>query len=175
MLKVVEELLTKYENGSLGRRELVAVLSAMFVTPAVTVGQSETAPIRVRTLNHVSLSVADVERSVEFYQKLFGMSVKSRDGSPGSRGFVINLAPGPGPEFIGIYHTDKSEIDHFCLGVENFNADTALKALTERGVKARMITRGETKEIFLTDPDGISVQLTDSSYCRGSGSRGDKC
>jgi len=39
----------------------------------------------------------------------------------------------------------------------------------------RMRTRGESKEIFLTDPDNISVQLTDTSYCGGSGIRGNKC
>jgi hypothetical protein len=42
-------------------------------------------------------------------------------------------------------------------------------------VNARMRTRGESKEIFLTDPDNILVQLTDVSYCGGSGVRGNVC
>ena len=125
MLKAVEELLTKYDSGNIGRRDLVAILSAMFVAPAVTSAQPAAAPVRAHTLNHVSLSVADVEKSVEFYQKTFGMSVKSRDGAPGSRGFVINLAPGPGPEFIGIYHAEKPGIDHFCLGVRRTSTRTS--------------------------------------------------
>ena len=180
MLNAIEELLSKYEGGLITRRNLVAALSALAIAPSASFAQRDTAPIRVRTLNHVSISVADVDRSVDFYQRIFGMSVKSREGTPGNPiagggGVVVNLAPGPGPEFIGIYHADKADIGHFCLGVENFNADQTLKALTDRGVKARMRTRGESKEIFLTDPDNISVQLTDTSYCGGSGPFGNKC
>jgi glyoxylase I family protein len=180
MLNAIEELLSNYEGGHITRRNLVASLSALAITPSASFAQRESPPIRVRTLNHVSISVADVERSVDFYQRLFGLSVKSREGTPGNPvagggGQVVNLGPGPGPEFIGIYHADKADIGHFCLGVENFNADQTLRALTDRGVKARIRTRGESKEIFLTDPDNILVQLTDTSYCGGSGPFGNKC
>jgi len=180
MLKAIDELVRKYEDGRITRRSLVASLSALAIGSSESSAQ-QLAPVRVRTLNHVSISVADVDRSVDFYQRLFGMYIKSREGTAanpiagGGGGLVVNLAPGPGPEFIGIYHADKAEIGHFCLGVENFNAEQTLKVLTDRGVKARMRTRGESKEIFLTDPDNISVQLTDSSYCGGSGTHGNKC
>jgi len=82
---------------------------------------------------------------------------------------VVNLATGAGPEFIGIYNSnaasERGSIGHFCLGVQNYDADRVMKTLTDQGVKARMRTRGESKEIFVTDPDNISVQLTDVSYC----------
>jgi catechol 2,3-dioxygenase-like lactoylglutathione lyase family enzyme len=180
VLKAIEELVGRYERGGITRRDLVTALSALFLTPSASLAQRDAAPVRVRTLNHVSISVADVDRSVQFYQSIFGLSVKSKEGTAGNPvagggGLVVNLAPGLGPEFIGIYHADKAEIGHFCLGVENFNAEQTLKALTDRGVKARMRTRGESKEIFLTDPDNISVQLTDTSYCGGSGPFGNKC
>jgi len=139
--------------------------------------------VAVASLNHVSISVANVDRSVDFYRQLFGMRVISRegtDGNPtaggGNAGLVVNLAPGAGPEFVGIYKAEPTgHIGHFCLGVPNFDADQVLKALKERGVNARMRTRGESKEIFLTDPDNIQVQLTDVSYCGGSGVRGNVC
>jgi len=35
--------------------------------------QSTNAPIRVRGINHVTLLVSDVKRSVDFYEGLFGM------------------------------------------------------------------------------------------------------
>src|SRR5579871_724644 len=106
MLNAIEELLSKYEGGLITRRNLVAALSALAIAPSASFAQRDTAPIRVRTLNHVSISVADVDRSVDFYQRIFGMSVKSREGTPGNPiagggGVVVNLAPGPGPEFIG--------------------------------------------------------------------------
>ena len=186
MKDIIEKLLNKYEGGSITRRDLVTMLGAMAVAPTRLVAQSSPAPINVRSLNHVSIEVKDVDRSVEFYQRVFGLKVKSREGTPGNpvagggNGVsVVNLATGAGPEFIGIYNgagaSEKGSIGHFCLGIQNYNADQVMKALTDRGVKARMRTRGESREIFLTDPDNISVQLTDVSYCGGSGPFGNKC
>jgi catechol 2,3-dioxygenase-like lactoylglutathione lyase family enzyme len=183
MMRAIEDLLAGYEQGQVGRRELVRSLSALLLAPLAAAGQDASAPVGVRSLNHVSISVANVDRSVEFYQKVFGLRVISREGTPGNpvagggnTGVVVNLAPGAGPEFIGIYKAEPAgHIGHFCLGVQNFNADAVLKTLQDRGVTARMRTRGESKEIFLTDPDNIQVQLTDVSYCGGSGPRGSVC
>jgi catechol 2,3-dioxygenase-like lactoylglutathione lyase family enzyme len=180
MTEIVEQLLSKYERGRISRRDLAVSLAVMMTTRARA--QPQSAPIAVRTLNHVSISVSDVDKTVDFYQKHFGMRVISREGTPGNPiaggggGVVVNLAPGPGPEFIGIYRgNEKPSINHFCLGVQNFDADRVLKTLTDRGVTARMRTRGQSKEIFLTDPDSISVQLTDASYCGGTGLLGNRC
>jgi catechol 2,3-dioxygenase-like lactoylglutathione lyase family enzyme len=183
-MRAIEDLLSGYEQGRIGRRDLVRSLSALVLSPlAAAAGQSGGgAPIAARSLNHVSISVADVDRSVAFYQKQFGMRVISREGTAGNpiagggTGVVVNLAPGPGPEFLGIYKAEPAgHIGHFCLGVQNFNADQALKTLQDRGVTARMRTRGESKEIFLTDPDNVQVQLTDVTYCGGSGAKGATC
>jgi len=59
--------------------------------------------------------------------------------------------------------------------VQNFDAERVLKTLKDQKVNARMRTRGESKEIFLTDPDNISVQLTDTTYCGGTGPFGNTC
>ena len=184
MSEMIERLLSRYEGGRLTRRELVATLTTLAVVPTRLVAQG--APVAVRSLNHVSIEVKDVDRSVEFYQRVFGLKVKSREGTPGnpiagggSGISVVNLATGAGPEFIGIYNgraaSGNGSIGHFCLGVQNYDADRVMKTLTDQGVKARMRTRGESKEIFVTDPDNISVQLTDVSYCGGSGPFGNKC
>jgi catechol 2,3-dioxygenase-like lactoylglutathione lyase family enzyme len=184
MNRTIDEVLTRYEQGRVSRRDVVLTLSALFMSSRSAPAQTPKAPIAARSLNHASISVADVNRSVDFYQGLFGMRVISREGVAGNpvaggganTGVVVNLAPGSGPEFIGIYKAEPAgHIGHFCLGVQNFDADQVLKTLTDRGVKARMRTRGESKEIFLTDPDNVSVQLTDTSYCGGSGPRGSVC
>jgi hypothetical protein len=49
-----------------------------------------------------------------------------------------------------------------------------LKSVTDRGIKARIRQRGDTKELYLTDPDGISVQQQDTGYIGGTGSAGDR-
>ncbi len=183
MRHTIDAVLTRYEKGQISRRDAVLSLSALFLSAGAAEAQAP-APVAVRSLNHVSISVADVDRSVAFYQSLFGMRVISREGTPGNPvagggagvGVVVNLAPGPGPEFLGIYKAEPTgHIGHFCLGVQNFDADQVLKTLQDRKIEARMRTRGESKEIFVTDPDKVQVQLTDMTYCGGSGPRGSIC
>lgn len=179
----IDTILQRYEQGQVSRRDVILALSALVAAPAAAEAQAPAAPIAARSLNHASISVADVDRSVRFYQSVFGMRVISREGvagnptaGGGNTAVVVNVAPGPGPEFIGIYKAEPAgHIGHFCLGVENFDADKALATLKQRGVNARMRVRGESKEIFLTDPDNVSVQLTDVSYCGGSGPKGNVC
>jgi catechol 2,3-dioxygenase-like lactoylglutathione lyase family enzyme len=181
MTQAIDHLLKRFESGQLSRREMVTSLTALFSAPAVVAAQTAAPLVPVRTLNHVSISVADIKRSVEFYQTLFGMTIKSQQGvganvTASGDGTVVNLAPGPGPEFLGIYQGKPAgDIGHFCLGVQNFDADQTMGVLDGRGVKASMRNRGGSKEIFLTDPDNISVQLTDATYCGGSGPRGNVC
>jgi catechol 2,3-dioxygenase-like lactoylglutathione lyase family enzyme len=182
MTDAINILVQRFQNGQLGRREVVTALAALFAAATESAAaQSSGLPAAARTLNHVSISVADIKRSVEFYQSLFGMRIISQQGTgnnpiAGGDGSVVNLAPGAGPEFLGIYQGKPvGDIGHFCLGVQNFDADRVLAALQNRGVKASIRTRGQSREIFLSDPDNISVQLTDATYCGGSGPLGNQC
>jgi catechol 2,3-dioxygenase-like lactoylglutathione lyase family enzyme len=156
----IDELLGRYESGRLTRRQLLAALSAMTLA-APTAAQLAKPPIPVRTLNHATLFVSNVQRSVDFYQGLFGMPVLSKQDNG------LNLQTRPDSGFVGIYAGPAGAagaINHFCMGVERFDADATLKLLTDRGLKARIRMRGDVKELYLTDPDGVSVQLQDVSY-----------
>jgi catechol 2,3-dioxygenase-like lactoylglutathione lyase family enzyme len=166
----VDQLLTQYENGRLSRRELLSAL-AMLTASAAAPAPAAAAPVgKVASFNHVSVFVPDVQKSVRFYQDLFGLPVLTRQ-DPG-----INLDCGSG--FLGIYplpaSATASRIDHLCLGMPRFDADAVLKQLTERGIKASIRMRGDTKELYFTDPDGIRVQLQDVKYKGGTGVLGDK-
>lgn len=168
----LDQLVKSYEQGHISRRELLAALSALLVAAPAT--QAAVAPPPafgpIKQLNHVSIFVPNVQKSVEFYQGLFDMPVLTRQ-DPG-----VNLNAGSG--FLGIYPTQQSattgSINHLCLALENFDADAVLKVLLDRGVKARIRLRGDTKELYLTDPDGISVQLQDVKYRGGVGPLGDR-
>jgi catechol 2,3-dioxygenase-like lactoylglutathione lyase family enzyme len=169
MSQGLDQLLTQYENGCLSRRELLGTLALLVAAaPHATVAA---APVgKVASFNHVSVFVPDVQKSVAFYQDLFGLPVLTRQ-DPG-----VNLNCGAG--FLGIYplpaNATASRIDHLCLGIENFDADAVLKQLTDRGIKASLRLRGETKELYFTDSDGIRVQLQDVKYKGGTGVLGDK-
>ena len=152
MHTAINVLVKRFESGQLSRRDVVTALAALFVA-SESAAQPAAAPIAVRSLNHVSISVSDIKQSVDFYQGLFGMTIKSQQGVgtnqiAGGDGTVVNLAPGPGPEYLGIYQGKPAgDIGHFCLGVQNFEPERVLATLQGRGVKASMRTRGQSKEI----------------------------
>lgn len=167
----LDSLLQQYENGSLSRRELLAALALLVAAPAAANTAHVTAPIgAVKSMNHVSVFVPNVQKSVEFYQGLFGLPLLTRQ-DPG-----INLSTGSG--FLGIYPAQPGatagSINHLCFGMENFDADAVLKQLLDRGIKGNIRLRGDTKELYFTDPDGIRVQLQDVKYVGGTGVLGDK-
>ena len=169
----LESLLQQYEDGHLSRRDLLGALALLIAAPggANAAAQPSAKPIgALKSMNHVSIFVPDVKKSVQFYQGLFGMPLLTPQ-DPG-----INLSAGT--SFLGIYPSQggatTGSINHVCFGMENFDADAVLKQLTERGLTANIRLRGDTKELYFTDPDGIRVQLQDLKYIGGTGVLGDK-
>jgi catechol 2,3-dioxygenase-like lactoylglutathione lyase family enzyme len=162
------QLLSRYEQGLLTRRELLTALSAMAIAAQAAPAEAQPAIGQVKQLNHVTVFVPDVQKSVAFYQALFGMPVLTRQ-DPG-----INLNAGNG--FFGIYpaQAGQSRIDHVCLGLDNFDAEAVVKQLAERGVKGTIRLRGDTKEVYFTDPDNLRIQLQDVKYKGGVGPLGDR-
>jgi catechol 2,3-dioxygenase-like lactoylglutathione lyase family enzyme len=163
----VDGLLAQYERGLLSRRQFLAATSALMAAPLAFAAEP---PIgSVQSLNHVSIFVRDVRKSTQFYQALLGMPILTEQ-TPG-----MNLNAGSG--FLGIYPVGQSaqpHVNHFCLGMKNFDPDGVLKQLKDRGLEANIRLRGETKELYFTDPDGIRCQLQDVKYKGGTGVLGDK-
>lgn len=70
----LDQLLARYESGGITRRSLLGALAGLL---AVAPAGSATEPAigTVRQLNHVTLYVQDVAKSVAFYQGLFGTNI----------------------------------------------------------------------------------------------------
>ena len=85
-------------------------------------------------------------------------------------------------------------IDHACVAMDNFDPAAVTKLLVSYGLKQqegqgrtplvtyislRMPNRGGaeggTPELYLTDPDGLAIQLQDVKYCGGGGYLGELC
>ena len=110
MIQAMDTLLAGYEQGALTRRELLQGL-AVLAAPPVT-QQARDGVLLGRNLNHVNLQVADVDRSVEFYRRLF--SLPPRRLIPG-RPDVVDLPDG---DFIALARSDEpGVINHFDVGV----------------------------------------------------------
>jgi catechol 2,3-dioxygenase-like lactoylglutathione lyase family enzyme len=173
----------------MSRRSLLLSFPVLIGASRASGQTAASSQIRVRGINHVTLLVSDVERSVDFYQGLFGMPIISRQGDT-----ATNLRVGNGPHFLGLAlaGANRPRIDHFCLGVENFDVDRLVGILGRYGVsqsdtagpmRARVRKRGPdaggasegTPELYFGDPDGITVQLQDPRYCGGAGRLGNVC
>lgn len=175
------------------RRSLLLALPAVAMARSVLTAQAAST-LKIRAFNHMTLSVADPKRSLEFYQGLFGMPVHAHQGA------TTLLRVGDGPQFIAISAAGQNAvgINHYCVTVDDFNVDRVLKVLADHGVtkadatggglaggamKVRVRMRGPesggapggTPEIYVGDPDGIVVQLQDPRYCGGGGVLGDAC
>ena len=87
-----------------------------------------------------------------------------------------------------------SRIDHGCMSMNGFDPKVVTKLLVDYGLKElpnqsreplvtyislRMPNRGGaeggTPELYLTDPDGLAIQLQDVTYCGGAGFLGEVC
>ena len=171
---------------TISRRHAILALPALATISRVLAQSSM--PIRVRALNHMTLTVSDRKRSMEFYQGLFGLAVQHRQG------VAIGLRIGAGPQYISLSQGEENArpgVAHFCMTVDRFNVAGVTKSLADHGVvkgnpgpmKTWVKTRGTdaggakegTPELYLGDPDGIQVQLQDVSYCGGAGVLGNVC
>ena len=77
MESIISNLISRYEKGSLNRRDLVSGLALLAASGSATAAQDEIT-FKDANIDHVSIRVADLQRSIAFYQKMFGFSVVSR-------------------------------------------------------------------------------------------------
>jgi catechol 2,3-dioxygenase-like lactoylglutathione lyase family enzyme len=152
MEAMISKLLNRFESGALTRRELVqglTVLAAANGTASVAEGQD--AGIKGAKIDHVSIQVSDLPRSIAFYQKMFGLTILSED-KPNE---IVRL--GAGKVLVSLHHKSPTGLmDHFAIGVEKFNKESVTRELKERGANPEdNLDAG----FHIKDPEGISVQI----------------
>src|SRR5213078_4375566 len=78
MKTTIAELVRRFEQGGLTRRQLIQGLSLLIATaPAAEAAQA--GGLRGTGIDHVSILVTDLQRSAAFYQSIFGMTPLSED------------------------------------------------------------------------------------------------
>ena len=144
-------------------------------------------PLAVKTWNHLSYQVTDAERSVLFYQRVLDLRVQTMDFRQNQPISLLGIVGGP--QTVNPYFgVGKPLGGHFCIGVENWDYDRVIQALRDAGQNPRL-AEGDTRpgccgstDVYnfketsrATDPDGFGVQLTDVSFCGGTGDLGEIC
>src|SRR5215467_11916068 len=119
------------------------------------------------------LTVADIERSARYYEKVFGGRILSRGDSQGAPGYVqientwliLNVGGGPTPDkpTVTLSVPDPNHINSF-MNIRVADIQACYKLWTSRG--AKFITEpikkdGETR-CYIRDPDGYLIEIGQS-------------
>ena len=154
MQHVISDLVTRFERGRLSRRELIQTLTAIAAAAAGT--PASTASLKAGSINHTSVLVSDMTRSIDFYNRVFGLMPVSEDkankilrlgtGGSGVNATLVSLRQQNPPGLI----------DHFAIRVQGFNRDATTELLKQHGLTpANNIEFG----FHIKDPDGAVVQI----------------
>jgi catechol-2,3-dioxygenase len=123
--------------------------------------------IAVRRLNHAVLFVSDLDRAVEFYQQVFGMTVIAREpranaaflragGSDNHHDLGLfglgSAASPPSRGHVGLYH--------LAWQVDTIDELVAARdVLLASGVLRGESSHGATKSLYGADPDGNEFEI----------------
>ena len=135
--------------------------------------------IAIRDLDHLVLRVIDVEAMIAFYCGILGCTIDRRRDELGlvqlrAGRALVDLVPvdgqlgraggaPPGPE--------GRNVDHFCFRLEAFDedgirADLASHGITVAPAATRYGAEGDGPSIYVTDPEGNTVELKGPPYTR---------
>ncbi|MGH9647640.1 MAG: VOC family protein, partial [Bryobacteraceae bacterium] len=119
MEALIASLVSRFERGALTRRELVQGLTTLAAASGAASAQAQDAGIKGAKIDHVSIQVSDLPRSIAFYQKMFGLTILSED-KPNE---IVRL--GAGKVLVSLHHKSPTGlVDHFAIGVEKFDRDS---------------------------------------------------
>jgi len=150
MENIISYLLTCFDKGSLSRRELAHGL-ALLAGSATVAAADDTLDFKSADIDHVSIQVADVQRSVDFYTTMFGFRVMSHDQRLG----ITHL--GNAKMLVSLNQQSPAGIvDHYAIGVPGFSKQAAAQYITQRGGTP---LDDPYAGLHVKDPDGINVQI----------------
>jgi glyoxylase I family protein len=151
METIISDLLTRFEKGSLDRRDLVRGLALLAASATAATAQEE-ADFKGANIDHVSIQVANLQRSVDFYQKMFGFTVVSEDKPQG----IVRV--GNGRVLVSFNNQSPAgKVDHFSIGIPRYNKEAVTRYLQQRGAT---VLQGDFAGQHIKDPDGVSVQIS---------------
>ena len=119
---------------------------------------------------HTMLRVADLDRSIDFYQRILGMQLLRRSDYPEGRFTLAFLVFGDEPGAAQIELTYNWDTHHYDLGNGYghiaIEVDDVYAACERIRAAGGLITRepgpmkhGSTVLAFVKDPDGYSIEL----------------
>ncbi|HTB17548.1 MAG TPA: VOC family protein [Bryobacteraceae bacterium] len=152
MEAIISDLLNRFEKGALTRRGLIQGLAMLSAAGgAASIAPAQNAGLKGVKIDHISIQVTDLPRAIAFYEKVFGLTVMGED-KPNE---ISRL--GAGKIIVSLHHKNPTGIvDHFAIGVENFNKERVTQDLKALGITAE---ENLDAGFHIKDPEGMNVQI----------------
>jgi catechol 2,3-dioxygenase-like lactoylglutathione lyase family enzyme len=157
MESIISNLVARFEKGSLSRRELVQGL-AMLAASGTAATAQEDINFKAANIDHVSVQVADIQRSTDFYRKMFGFTVVSQAEEGGVK--IVRL--GNTRTLVSLNHGGPpGTVDHFAIGIPRHSRESITSYLTQHGATP---LQGNFAGLHVKDPDGVNVQISAQTW-----------
>lgn len=124
----------------------------------------------IKAFDHVTITVSDLERSVDFYQRILGLEVMGMLEQNGGNFKIVYLDAGGA--IIELFHFKQGgqplpEVKDSDIGIKHIgfrvdNVDEVVKKLKEAGIRFTLEpfdATGGVRIAFFKDPDGILIEL----------------
>jgi catechol 2,3-dioxygenase-like lactoylglutathione lyase family enzyme len=123
-------------------------------------------PFELERLDHVALTVTDVDSSIEWYRDVLGLEHVHEEEwgrnpaflTTGSTGLALFPAQGSEPPPKG--HPDGLAMWHLAFRADRRNFDAARQELESRSIRYSFSDHGLAHSIYFHDPDGHLVEIT---------------
>jgi catechol 2,3-dioxygenase-like lactoylglutathione lyase family enzyme len=156
MEAIVRDLLARFDSGRLTRRELLRGLSALVAAAEAAPAVGQPGALKPTKIDHTSVLVSDLQRSADFYRRVFGLVPVSEDKANrilrlGTGGTGVNAT------LVSLRQENPAgSIDHFAIRVEGFSREAVTGILQQHG-----LTPQQNVEFgfHITDPDGAVIQI----------------
>jgi catechol-2,3-dioxygenase len=123
--------------------------------------------IAVRRLNHAVLFVSELDRAVDFYQRVLGMTVIARE--PRANAAFLRAAGSDNPHDLGLFGLGSAAsrpprghvgLYHLAWQVDTIDDLVAARdVLLASGVLRGESSHGATKSLYGADPDGNEFEI----------------
>lgn len=148
---VIDDLVARFDQGTLSRRQLIQGLAALTAAGGALPAVAQTTPFKSARIDHISVQVADMASSIAFYENVFGLKVLNEDKENeivrmGVTRIIVSLhrkAP------VGI-------VDHYAIAIEGFDRAAVTAELAKHGLTAE---ENLDYGFFVRDPEGVPVQI----------------
>jgi catechol 2,3-dioxygenase-like lactoylglutathione lyase family enzyme len=148
---VISDLVHRFENGTLSRRHLIQGLTMLAAAGGSAAAKAQETPFKSTRIDHISIQVSDLPRSVDFYRTIFGLAILNQD----EENEIVRM--GVTKTIVSLHHKAPTGIvDHFAIAIDDFDRESTASTLQRHGLTA------ETNLDYgfhVRDPEGIPVQI----------------